>query len=73
MIDIFNIIDEKRKQKAIDKLEHLQLLHAHRMEQSEYDAYIKGLTKAAGIEEKVEQFDRDKMDELHAFAAAMNG
>jgi hypothetical protein len=70
MIDLFDILEEKRKNKAIDQLTQLQVLSARYMEKEDYTKYITDLQRAAGIKHQ-EKFSRDKMDALHAFTQNM--
>jgi hypothetical protein len=70
MLDLFDVLEEKRKQNALDQLQQLQITNSRHMEKEDYTRYVKDLTAAAGIKQK-ETFDRDKMDALHALTDQM--
>jgi uncharacterized protein YfkK (UPF0435 family) len=70
MLDLFDIIEEKRKQKALNQLELLQVINARYLDKQDYERYVRDLMRTAGIKEE-EKFSREKMDALHAFTAQL--
>lgn len=72
MIDLVELSRLKQKQEAVRRLEWLQLITAPNMDKVDYKAFVNGLLRAAEIKPPEEQgFSRKKMDQLHAFTAAM--
>lgn len=69
MIDLSDVLAEKRRQNALDQLQQLQIVNARHMEKEDYTRYVNDLSQAAGLRKQQQSFSREKMDALHAFTA----
>lgn len=69
MIDIPRILEEHAQEKLTKILQELMLRIAannRAMADDEYKSLVNGLTQAANIQNKNQEFSRDKMEELRA-------
>lgn len=69
MVDLAELMKQKRKHNAIHRLEDAFLLlstNNRAMEEAEAKKYMRQMTEAVGIK-KSEKFDRSAMEQLRAF------
>jgi len=73
LIDIPDFIASMRKREAQDRIQLVQITNSKHMQPEDYKQFINGLYRQAGFEVNTSDFDRAKMDELHAFTARFFG
>jgi hypothetical protein len=67
MLDIFKAVERKNRQNARERILDLQITNSRHMEKEAYVEFVQSLNRAAEFEDKVQKFDRNAMDALHAF------
>jgi len=70
MVDVPAVLEAKRKQDALMRLNDVYLglaTHNRGLEEADYKAFIRRLNKDVGVKEE-QGFNRDKFEELRMFA-----
>lgn len=65
MIDLPLLLEKKRKNDAIERLNQLVLYNAASMDQSDFKQFVNDLTKQAGIKQE-QKFSREKIEQLRS-------
>jgi hypothetical protein len=73
MVDLAELMRQKRKHNALAQLEEVNLLLATNnrgLEESDAKRYMQNISRATGVKQET-KFNRQKMEELRAFTESM--
>ncbi|SDZ05260.1 hypothetical protein SAMN05444416_11287 [Thermoactinomyces sp. DSM 45892] len=63
MVDLFDLMKQKRKKEARSRLNLLTIIHSKQMEEQDFKKFVHSLSTEAGMQEK-QEFDRDRFEQL---------
>lgn len=75
MVDIAELMKQKRRYNALERMEDVQMILATNnrgMEEAESKKYMQNISRATGVKQET-KFNRQKFEELRAFTQGLGG